>query len=686
MTRNLIASLIIGLGLGLSASAAVPAVIPAPASVSTTSGEWTLPAAPSVIVSGTGAEDTRRLLDAVKAFIPGAKAALGKSADISLTLAPANTAIPAEGYLLAVTPAGVTATASTPAGLFYAVQTLRSLAEESGGRSVAAVEISDSPRLPYRGMMLDVSRNFRSKEFIKKQLDAMARLKLNNLHFHLTDGAGWRLEIDRYPRLTEFAAWRPADTWTGWNEAGNKYVEQTDPMANGGFYTKDDIREILQYAADRYINVIPEIEMPSHSEEVLAAYPELSCTHREYGESDFCPGNEKTFEFLENVLTEVMELFPSELIHIGGDEAPKRAWRDCELCQKRMAEEGIEDVDGLQSYLIHRIERFLNDNGRSMLGWDEIMEGGLAPNATVMSWRGTAGGEKAAAAGHNVVMTPGRYCYLDGYQDAPPTQPLAIGGYLPLELAYSYEPVPESLAGTENEHYIFGLQGNLFTEYVPTDSHAEYMLYPRMYAIAERAWSPKERRDYPEFRRRAVALSKQMTADGYTVFDLENEVGNRPEVLAGTDRHLAFGKKVIYNHPAWSNYPANGEKTLVDGLHGGWNYNDARWQGFVGPGTQRMDVTIDLGEPTDLTSVTADFMQLCGPGVWMPAEVTVALSDDGETFRTVGRQTHKVEHTDNVSFINFGWHGNDRARYIRFVAEADPDAGGCLFTDEIVVR
>lgn len=589
-----------------------------------------------------------------------------------------------EGYVADINAKNIVVKARTAAGLFYGLQTLRAMLDDAP--ALPQGQIIDEPRFAYRGMMLDVSRNFRDKDFVKKQIDAMARLKLNNLHLHLTDGAGWRLQIDRYPELTDFAAWRKGKTWKDWNDNGNLYLRHDDPEAQGGFYTKDDIREILAYAADNYINVIPEIEMPSHSEEVLTAYPELSCTHEPYKESDFCPGNEKSYEFIENVLDEVMELFPSKLIHIGGDEAPKKSWGSCELCKKRMAEEGIENVDGLQSYMIHRVERYLNSKGRDMLGWDEIMEGGLAPNATVMSWRGTEGGEKAAAAGHRVVMTPGRYCYLDGYQDAPYSQPEAIGGYLPLSLAFSYDPVPESLKGTDREKFIYGLQGNLFTEYVPTDAHAEYMLYPRMFAIAERGWSnAPDNDDYAAFRENAVVLADRMRAEGYNVFDIANEIGNRKEAQAPLD-HLAKGKKVAYNIQPWKNYPANGELTLTDGLRGGWNYNDARWQAFLGRKSGAMDVVVDLEKPTDVKFVGADFMQICGPGVFMPAKVTISFSDDGENFTEAAVVDHKVVRDNVVSFKNFSWSGDATTRYVRYSAEVDPEIGGILFVDEIVVQ
>ena len=336
-----------------------------------------------------------------------------------------------EGYVLTVDREGVKVSALSGAGLFYGLQTLLQMMDED--YRVRYCDVVDEPRFEYRGMMLDVSRHFYSVECIKRQIDVMAMYKLNHLHLHLTDAAGWRIEIERYPRLTELAAWRTHETWKDWWNGERRYVESSEDTACGGYYTQADIRDIVDYAQQQYITVIPEIEMPSHSEEVLAAYPELSCTGKAYAHSDFCAGKEVTFEFLENVLAEVMELFPSEYIHIGGDEASKQAWKSCPDCQKRMVGEGLADVDQLQSYFIQRIERFLNSRGRKLLGWDEILDGGLAPNATVMSWRGTEGGLKAMQMGHRAIMTPGEFCYFDSYQDAPHTQPEAIGGYLSLE-------------------------------------------------------------------------------------------------------------------------------------------------------------------------------------------------------------------------------------------------------------
>ena len=587
-----------------------------------------------------------------------------------------------EAYRLEITSRGVTLQATTDAGLFYGLQSLLQLRNPASG-AVATALIEDAPRFAYRGAMIDVSRHFRSKESILKQMDAMAAYKMNRLHLHLTDAAGWRIQIDRYPLLTALAAWRPEATWKEWWNGKRRYCRQEDGQAQGGFYTKNDIREIVEYARRRCITVIPEIEMPSHSEEVLTAYPELSCTHEPYRQSDFCVGNERTFEFLEGVLSEVMELFPSHYIHVGGDEAGKASWNSCPLCQKRMKQEGMTEIDQLQSYLISRIERFLNNHGRDLIGWDEILEGGLAPNATVMSWRGEEGGRKAMAAGHKVVMSPGGYCYLDAYQDAPSSQPEAIGGYLPLEKVYSYDPLPAD-ATPQQQELLLGVQGNVWTEYIPTEEHLEYMLYPRIIALAEVGWTMPERKSWTDFHQRIIRyVYPQLKDKGYHAFDPTREQGNRPEALQGI-HHLAEGKKVTFVAPYWKNYPANGEQTLTDGLRGGWNYNDRRWMGFVGD--KWMDVVIDLEQSTTLHSIYADFMQICGPGVFLPAKVIISASDNGTDYTVLQEIPHEVVNDDAVSFRRFGWEGEVKARYVRYQTVADARYGGVHFVDEIVVE
>ena len=589
-----------------------------------------------------------------------------------------------ESYTLSVTSQRIEIRATSGAGLFYGMQTLLQLMQpaSTGSYSVPSVEIEDTPRFAYRGLMLDVSRHFSTKEFIKKQIDALAYYKINRLHLHLTDAAGWRLEIKKYPLLTDFAAWRTDPTWKKWWNGGRKYVRFDAPGAYGGYYTQDDIREILEYARQHYITVIPEIEMPSHSEEVLAAYPQLSCSGEPYKNSDFCVGNEETFTFLENVLTEVMELFPSEYIHIGGDEAGKSAWKTCPKCQKRMKDEHLANVDELQSYLIHRIEKFLNNHGRHLLGWDEILQGGIAPNATVMSWRGEEGGIAAVTSGHRAIMTPGAYCYLDSYQDAPYSQPEAIGGYLPLKKVYSYNPVPASLTA-EQAKLVYGVQGNLWVEYIPTPEHVEYMIYPRILALAETAWSAPERKSWPDFHTRALSAVADLQAKGYHPFDLKKEIGSRPESLQPVS-HLALGKKVIYNSPYSSHYPAQGNTALTDGIRGDWTYGDGSWQGFISD--NRLDVTIDMEKETSIHSVTAAFMQVVGAEVFLPETVVISISDDGTHFTELRKQHFEVSKETPIRFTDISWQGEAKGRYVRYQAQAGSEFGGWIFTDEIIVK
>ena len=604
---------------------------------------------------------------------------------LSLSITEKNHQLPSpESYTLSVTPQQILIRATSGAGLFYGMQTLLQLAQPSGAGSysIASVEIEDTPRFAYRGLMLDVSRHFSTKEFIKKQIDALAYYKINRLHLHLTDAAGWRLEIKKYPLLTEFAAWRTDPTWKQWWNGGRKYVRFDAPGAYGGYYTQDDIREILEYARQHYITVIPEIEMPSHSEEVLAAYPQLSCSGEPYKNYDFCGGNEETFMFLENVLTEVMELFPSEYIHIGGDEAGKSAWKTCPKCQKRMKDEHLANVDELQSYLIHRIEKFLNNHGRHLLGWDEILQGGIAPNATVMSWRGEEGGIAAVTSGHRAIMTPGAYCYLDSYQDAPYSQPEAIGGYLPLKKVYSYNPVPASLTA-EQAKLVYGVQGNLWVEYIPTPEHVEYMIYPRILALAETAWSAPERKSWPDFHTRALSAVADLQAKGYHPFDLKKEIGSRPESLQPVS-HLALGKKVIYNSPYSSHYPAQGNTALTDGIRGDWTYGDGSWQGFISD--NRLDVTIDMEKETSIHSVTAAFMQVVGAEVFLPETVVISISDDGTHFTELRKQHFEVSKETPIRFTDISWQGEAKGRYVRYQAQAGSEFGGWIFTDEIIVK
>jgi hexosaminidase len=412
----------------------------------------------------------------------------------------------AEGYVLSVTPDAVRIAAQSPAGVFYGMQTLLQLLppEFDYASPIAGVPweipclaIEDAPRFSWRGMHLDTGRHFAPVRFVKKYIDLISRYKFNTFHWHLTEDQGWRIEIRKYPALTATGAWRRETMGDG--------------VPHGGFYTQAEIREVVAYARERFVTIVPEVEMPGHSLAALAAYPELSCTggpfqvETRWGVFDdvFCAGNDATFEFVENVLTEVLELFPGTFIHIGGDECPKARWKVCPRCQARMASEGLATEHELQSYFIKQVERFLGANGRRLIGWDEILEGGLAPNASVMSWRGIQGGIDAAKAGHDVVMTPTSHCYFDYYQ-ALTGEPKAIGSLLTLEKVYSYEPVPPDLSAEEAQH-VLGAQGNVWSEYMPQSRVVEYMAFPRVCALAEVVWSPRHLRDFNDFSARMAA-------------------------------------------------------------------------------------------------------------------------------------------------------------------------------------
>ena len=659
-------------------------VIPMPRSVEYHSGNFTI-SPETKFYTNLSAESRQALTDYLEgtslSSVPFAESATGNNG-IELNLCDSSIVTGNEAYRIEIVKKGVRLSANTETGIFYGLQTLLQLLNNGDNKTLPALMINDSPRFPYRGLHLDVSRHFFDKEFVKKQLNAMAYFKMNRLHWHLTDGAGWRIEIKKYPRLTSFAAWRPFDKLNDWWVEGRTFCEQDDPRAVGGYYTQDDIREVVAYAAERHITIIPEIEMPGHSEEVLATYPELSCSGKPYVNADFCIGTEKTFEFLENVLFEVIDLFPSEYIHIGGDEASKSSWNTCPRCQKRMADEHLNSVEELQSYMIHRIEKFLNDHGRKIIGWDEIIEGGLSPTATVMSWRGEEGGIKAVKAGNQAIMTPGKYCYLDAFQDAPNTQPVAIGGYLTLEKVYSFEPVPDSLS-TKEAKLILGVQGNVWTEHIPTPEHYEYMIYPRILALAEIGWSPSEVKKWDNFHTRALQAVNILREQGYNPFPLEKEIGDKPESYQKVN-HLAIGKKVTYANPYSSHYAAQGDKTLVDGVRGGWMYNDDRWQGFI---DCDFDVTIDLGKETDIKQVCAEFIQLKGPYVWLPKQVIISSSVDGEHYDTLATVDNDISpDIETLQFKEFGWEGNAKARYIRYKALSNGIDGGWLFTDEIRIK
>ncbi|MEZ7950447.1 MAG: family 20 glycosylhydrolase, partial [Flavobacteriaceae bacterium] len=420
-----------------------------------------------------------------------------------------------EGYELKIEENSILIASKNSKGAFYAVQSLLQLMPiKSNGLAIAipCLELQDEPQFKYRGMHLDVGRHFFSVDFIKKYIDLIARLKMNTFHWHLTEDQGWRIEIKKYPKLQEIAAFRNETLVGHYNDQPHKF----DGKKYGGFYTQEQIKEVVAYANTRQVTIIPEIEMPGHSQAAIAAYPALGCTGEQvkvatkWGVFDevYCP-KESTFKFLEDVIDEVVALFPGKYIHIGGDEAPKTNWKKCAHCQRLIKEKGLKDEHGLQSYFIARMEKYINTKGKQIIGWDEILEGGLAPNATVMSWRGTSGAVEAAKEGHDVILTPGSHCYFDHYQSDNENEPLAIGGFLPLEKVYHFNPIPKELSDQEAS-YVLGAQGNVWTEYMQTEKQVEYMAFPRVVALSEVVWSSPENKNYTDFINRLEQYQKRL--------------------------------------------------------------------------------------------------------------------------------------------------------------------------------
>lgn len=649
-----------------------------------------------------------------------------------------------EGYKLNVNKKGVAIYATTETGLFYGLQTVIQLSHNQ--TKIPFLEITDNPRFAYRGLHIDVSRHFFPIDFLKKQIDIMAQLKFNRFHWHFTDGPGWRIEIKKYPELTNIAAWRTHPLWKDWWESGRKYVSAETAGAYGGFYTQEEARELVRYAAERHIVIIPEIEMPGHSEEVLAMYPQLSCTEKPYTSSEFCIGNDETFEFLENVLTEIIDIFPSEYIHIGGDEAEQKHWKECVKCQARIKEEGLKNESELQSYLIRRIEKFLHSKDRKLIGWDEILDGGLDKSAVVMAWRNVNIGIDAVQNGYKVIMTPAEFCYLDSYQGIPDTQPEAIGGFLPIEKVYSFNPAPDSLSENVAKQ-IWGVQANAWAEYIPTEQHMEYMLYPRALAMAEVAWTQPEKKSWDDFKSRVNYAIPILQSKGYNPYTLSKEPfialendsvnkaievtltseltpieiryttdGNEPsaqsplyseplmirdsamvkaklfrngEAVGNSinhriDYHHGIGKKVIYNTPYSKYYPASGETTLIDGIPGGLSHGDGLWQGFMLP---EIDIVIDLQEVIPIKSINVRFLQNANSWIWFPKTIVYSVSEDGETYNEVNNISGDFAEKDEKGtlFHSFAWSGAENARFVRLHAVSNGIKGGWMFLDEITV-
>ncbi|MBN8822057.1 MULTISPECIES: beta-N-acetylhexosaminidase [unclassified Spirosoma] len=510
---------------GLYAQKATYAIIPKPVRLEERNGSYTLPAKPTISIQSTNPEVrqiAQMLADQLGKSTGRATSVITGKASTGIAFVQTKDAVlGAEGYTLTVSPKQILISAAQPQGFFYGVQSLMQLMPaavfsptkaEGVAWTVPACLVEDQPRYGYRGSMLDVGRHFYPVSFIKKYIDLLALHKMNVFHWHLTEDQGWRIEIKKYPELTRFASIRPRSMVGHYRD--RKYSDKP----YGGFYSQDDVREVVKYAKERFITVIPEIEMPGHSVAVLSVYPELGANPDRvipvtgtWGVHDqvLFP-REETFTFLENVLTEIMDLFPSQYIHIGGDECPKTEWKQSKFCQELMKKEGLKDEHELQSYFIRRIDKFVTSKGRRIIGWDEILEGGLSPNATVMSWRGVNGGIAAARQNHDVIMSPTTYCYLDYYQTDPKTQPVAIGGLLPLEKVYSFNPsVTDSLTADQAKH-VLGVQANIWSEYMPTTHYVEYMAYPRLLAVAETAWTPGEAKNVDDFKQRLEAHKKRL--------------------------------------------------------------------------------------------------------------------------------------------------------------------------------
>lgn len=647
-----------------------------------------------------------------------------------------------EGYVLTTTPEGISINGQTENGVFYGIQTLRkSIPAEAKGATILipAGEIKDEPRFPYRGMHLDVGRHFFPIEFIKKYIDLLALHNMNTFHWHLTEDQGWRIEIKKYPKLTEIGSQR-SRTVIG------KNTQEYDNTPYGGFYTQEEAKEIVKYAQERYITVIPEVDLPGHMLAALAAYPELGCTGGPYEvcprwgvfEDVLCIGNDKTMQFLEDVMGEIIEIFPSEYVHIGGDEAPRDRWKECPKCQARIKAEGLKAdknhtaEDRLQSYCMTRIEKFLNSKGRRIIGWDEILEGDVAPNATVMSWRGMEGGIEAAQLGHDVIMTPTSFCYFDYYQTADTQdEPLGIGGYVPIEKVYSLEPVPAALTKEQGKH-ILGAQANLWTEYIASTEHVEYMILPRMAALAEVQWTQPEKKDFKDFTTRLARLMKFYQRDGFNyakhVFDLKADFtpdtdkkavvvtlstiddapiyytldGTEPDsaslkytepiaitetadfqavVIRPEGKSKVVSKKISFNKATYcpieltfqpsEKYKFGGAVTLVDGMKGNDSYATGAWLGFVGGDVEAI---IDLGQETEIKRVATSAVVDMSAWIMGSTGLVVSVSDDNKEFREVASKDIPAEtNIDKKGVENYEITFDPvKARYVKVVIKRSP--------------
>ncbi len=634
-----------------------------------------------------------------------------------------------DAYSLLITPNVVAIRSNNAKGLFYGTQTLLQLLPEqqSSSVSIPCLAVDDTPKFAWRGMHLDVARHFFPVSFVKKYIDYLATYKFNTFHWHLTDDQGWRIEIKKYPKLTETGAWRNGSMIGHYND------QTFDSVRYGGYYTQEEIKEVVAYAQKRHITIVPEIEMPGHARAALAAYPQYSCTGgpfevaKEWGvlEDVFCP-TEETFTFLEGILDEVVALFPSSYIHIGGDECPKTRWKACPKCQQRMKDNHLKDEHELQSYFIQRIEKYLNHKGKKIIGWDEILEGGLAPNAAVMSWRGTEGGIAAARQKHYVVMSPGSHCYFDHYQGEPKNEPLAIGGYTTLEKVYGFNPIPSELSDEEGK-YILGAQANVWTEYIATPEHVEYMIFPRILALSEVLWGTANPADYSNFFKRVqmqfTALERQKINYSKAVYQVTTDIMPRPGgngvlfllksdmnpngIRYTTDGNSPAAISKSYTNPLeiknsqtvkaayfdlnvqkssaieqefiihkgvsclvtlekqpHRNYAKGGSFALVNGVKGDPKRFGRDWLGFAG---DDLNALVDLGKKQKINRISLGTLENNAAWIYFPKKVVFSVSADGITFIPIKTFTATdIQHTNGELTVDCN---QNNIQFVKITAE-----------------
>ncbi|MRX38047.1 family 20 glycosylhydrolase [Flavobacterium sp. LC2016-23] len=671
-----------------------------------------------------------------------------------------------EAYVLDVNSKSITITAKGNAGFIYGLESIRQLLPEaiesqyvvtSARWEIPAVTINDQPRFQWRGLMLDLSRHFFDKNYILQTIDRLAMHKMNVLHLHLVDDQGWRIEIKKYPKLTEVGAWRVDQENTSWN--ARLTVNPDEKGTYGGFLTQEELKEIVKYAAAKNIEIIPEIEMPAHVSSAIASYPELACFDQRIGVPSgglwpitdiYCAGKESTFEFLQNVIDEVVTIFPSKYIHIGGDEATKTNWEKCPNCQKRMKDNGFKNTHELQSYFVKRMEKYINSKGKKIIGWDEILEGGLAPEATVMSWRGTQGGIDAAKQGHDVIMTPETPCYFNFYQGPQNEEPIAFDSYNPLSEVYKFDPVVPGMTPQEAAH-VLGGQANLWAEYLPGPKDSEYMIFPRLAALSETLWSTKESRNWVDFTGRLSSLLRRYDHLGinyaksaYLVtasssadvakkqvnVTLKNEFPNpdiryvlgnknidhnalkytspiaftettvlkaslfqndKPVGKTFTDTivfHKAVAHKVSYLTPFNQNYKGDGPFQMVNAIRGSKNFHDGQWQAWL---VNDMELVVDLDQVESIEEVTVGTLESQGAGVNFPIFLKVLVSSDGIKYKEVGKiaRPYAVNPASELKDFKISF-ARQNARYVKVIAgnlkKSPKGESSWLFVDEILVN